>query len=53
MHCETTEEVFDHDNGLTVVNGVVQIEEHEGLAESGRELVPRFALVDAPSGVSH
>jgi len=53
MYREAIEEPFDHDNGLAVVNRTVQIEKHERLAESGRELVPRFVLAKAPSGVSH
>ena len=52
MYIETVKEPFDHDNGLAVANGAVQIEEYKRLAEVNRELVPRFDLSEAPSGVS-
>ena len=53
MYVEAVKEPFDHDSGFAVVNGAVQIEKHERLAEANRELVSRFALTKAPSGVSH
>src|SRR5438034_804419 len=52
MYRETAKEPFDHDYGLPVANGAVEIEEHERLAKARRESILRFALAGGPSGIS-
>jgi hypothetical protein len=53
MDRETVKEPFDYDDRPAVVNGAVQIEEHERLMEANRKFIPRFVLSQASSCVSY
>jgi hypothetical protein len=52
MHSERVKEALDHDDGArTHRYDPVEIEEHQRLAETGREAIFRFLPVDGAPGV--